>query len=88
MQNATASRRSRRSRTSSAFFMLKNRDIVMERQGRTIKPVLVGIRAPRYRKRFPFHETAQRVIDDRLAVNFEIAFQRSLETSHYKGKWR
>jgi hypothetical protein len=60
----------------------------MERKGREVKPVLVGVRVPRYRKRFPFYETAAAVVADRLAINFEVAFQRAMATSGYKGKWR
>lgn len=86
--NASQSRRSRTKRSAQAFFIPKNKPIVMERKGRNVKPVLVGVRAPRYRKRFPFYETAAAVVADRLAINFEVAFQRAMATSGYKGKWR
>ncbi len=59
-------------------------------KGRTawmIEPVLIGVRSPNYRKRFPFHETAEAVIKDRFPINFEIAFQRAMGTSGFKGQW-
>ena len=86
--NASDSRRSRAKRSAQAFFIPKNGRVVMERKGKTAKPALVGVRSPRYSKRFPFYETADRVVADRLDINFEVAFQRAMATSSYKGKWR
>jgi hypothetical protein len=42
---------------------------------RDIVPVILFVRAPRYRKRFPFHETAQRVFDERLLLRAREAWQ-------------
>jgi hypothetical protein len=86
--NASQSRRSRGKRSAQAFFIPKGGRVVLERKGRDVRPVLVGIRSPRYRKRFPFYETAEAVLKDRLDINFEVAFQRAMATSGYKGKWR
>jgi len=85
--NATASKRSKRARKSQSFFVPKSGNMVMERRGKTVKPFLVGVRSPRYSKRFPFQETAEAVVVDRFNVNFEIAFQRAMGTSGFKGKW-
>lgn len=86
--NASQSRRSKAKRKAQAFFIPKGGRVILERKGRTVTPALVGVRAPRYAKRFPFYETAQQVIAERLDVNFEIALQRAMATSKSKGKWR
>lgn len=81
MQNATDSKRSRAKRAKSAFFIPKTGDMVMERTGKGVKPVLIGVRVPQYRKRFPFYETASRIVKERIGINFEIAFQRAMATA-------
>ena len=86
--NASQSRRSKAKRKAQAFFIPKGGRVILERKGRTVTPALIGVRAPRYAKRFPFYETAQQVIAERLDVNFEIALQRAMATSNSKGKWR
>lgn len=87
-QHASGSRRSRGKRKASQFFGVrpggKLKGGVYERKGRAIKPVLIFTRPPRYRKRFPFYETAQRVVAERFNVNFEVAFQRAMANSGYK----
>lgn len=85
--NASASARSKRARKSLSFFVSPKGDMVMERRGKNIKPFLVAVRAPKYEKRFPFYETAETVWNDRFSINFDLAFQRALATSGYKGKW-
>ena len=84
--NASKSGRSKRARKNNAYFV-KGR-IVYHRTGAGIKPALVFVSAPRYRKRFPFYETAAHVVADKFKVNFEVAFQRTMATSGYKGKWK
>jgi len=86
--NASRSKRSRAKRSAQAFFVPKAGGMVLERKGKQVKPVLVGVRSPRYSKRFPFYETAERVVAERLPINFEVAFQRAMATSGSKGKWR
>lgn len=90
MQNATKSGRSKRARKNNAFFIQKN--AVYQRSGAGIKPVLVFVKAPRYRKRFPFYETAASTVASRFSQNFEAAFQRTMANSGYKSargtKWR
>lgn len=86
--NASGSRKSKKNRKSQAFFISHNRKVVMERKGDAIRPYLVATRAPRYSKRFPFLETGEAVVKERFEINFEIAFQRAMASSTYKGKWR
>ena len=86
--NASKSSRSRRKRKSQAFFVNPRGNMVMERKGQDVKPVLIAVRAPVYRKRFPFYETAERVVKERMPYNFQTAFERAVATSNYKGKWR
>jgi hypothetical protein len=86
--NASGSARSKSKRKSQAFFVSKKGRIVFERTSSGIKPVLVGVRSPNYSKRFPFYETAGKVVEEKFAINFEVAFQRSMATSGYKGTWR
>ena len=89
---ATNSRRSKKARKSSAFFIPKRGGMVLERKGVNVKPVLIATRAPRYSKRFPFYETAARVVAERFDINFKIAFESAMAHSGYKtergGKWR
>jgi len=86
--NVTKGSRSKRKRKHNAFFIPKKGGAVYHRTGAGIKPALVFVSAPRYRKRFPFYETAAKVVADKFKVNFEVAFQRAMATSGYKGKWR
>lgn len=79
--NATGSKRSKRSRRAQVFFVNKKGNMVMQRRGKEISPFLIGVRTPSYSKRFPFHETAEAVVQDRFAINFEIAFQRAMATA-------
>ncbi len=44
--------------------------------GRGIIPMLMFVQHPRYQKRFPFYEVAQRVADARLMHHLGIAWQR------------
>lgn len=92
-QNITGSKRSKAKRKNSRYFFRTTEDgmqqnIVYERKGRSISPVLVAVTAPKYRKRFPYFETAERVYGERILPNFAIAFQRAMGTSGYKGKWK
>jgi hypothetical protein len=90
--NASGSGRSKRKRKNNAFFIPKKGGAVYQRTGAGVKPVLVFVKAPRYRKRFPFYETAQSVVAEKFKVNFEVAFQRAMANSGYKSargtKWR
>lgn len=82
MQNARNSGRSKRKRKNNAYFA-KGR-VVYQRTGAGIKPVLVFVKAPRYKKRFPFYETAASTVASNFAKNFEAAFQRTMANSGYK----
>lgn len=90
--NATGSRRSKRNRRASAFFVTPGGRAVMERKGDVVAPVLVAVSAPAYTKRFPFHEVAGQVVARRLDDNFEAAFQRAMAHSGYRsargGTWK
>lgn len=47
------------------------------RQGaRSIVPVILFVKAPRYHKRYPFYEEARKVFDDRFPVRLREGFQR------------
>lgn len=87
-QNVTGSKRSKRGRKSSAFFIPKKGGAVYERKGRAITPVLIFTRAPVYRKRFPFYEIAAKVVAAKFAPNFKIAFERAMASSNARGTWR
>jgi hypothetical protein len=41
-----------------------------------IVPVILFVRAPQYKKRFPFHETARRVFDAQLLIRAREGFQK------------
>lgn len=86
--NASGSKRSKRARKASAFFVNASGTMVMERKGSNVQPVLIGVRAPRYVKRFPFYETAEATVADRIGPNFKLALERAIGTSNTRGKWR
>lgn len=86
--NSSGSVRSKKNRKNNAYFIPKKGGAIYQRTGSGVKPVLVFIKAPRYRKRFPFYETAAHVVAEKFNVNFEVAFQRAMATSGTKGKWR
>jgi hypothetical protein len=44
--------------------------------GRNIIPVILFVKPPTYQKRFPFYETAQRILQQRFSVNFREGWQR------------
>jgi hypothetical protein len=89
--NASGSRRSKKKRKSDAYFVTK-RGGIMQRKGSDVKLVLVPIRAPNYRKLFPFYDEAKQVVAARYPDNFVTALNRAIATSHFKterGKtWR
>lgn len=87
-QNASDSRRSKGKRSASAFFIPKKGGAVFERKGKAIRPILIFIRPPQYKKIFPFYETATAIISREYPRIFKTALDRAIETSNYKGKWR
>lgn len=92
--NASDSRRSKAKRKNDAYFKSK-RGYILHRtsvgsgksRSDVIKVVLVPIKAPNYVKRFPFYETAERVVDAKYPVNFKLALDRAIATSNFKGRW-
>jgi hypothetical protein len=87
LNNASGSKRSKRARKASAFFVNASGTMVMERKGTAVQPVLIGVKAPRYTKRFPFYETAAAKVAERMPINFSVALERAISTSNTKGKW-
>ena len=49
--------------------------------GSAIKPIMMFVKEPVYRKRFPFFETAQKVIDNNLKPNFDEAMEEAIRTA-------
>lgn len=83
--NSTTSRRS--AGNLKRYFVLKkgNRPIgIAERTGKGktgMRMVVAFARAPQYSKRFDFFEVANRVAEDRLPIQFELALARALATA-------
>ena len=50
-----------------------------------IKPIMMFVKIPSYYKRFPFFETAQRVVDQKLKSNFDEAMSEALLTARRTG---
>lgn len=50
-------------------------------QGSAIKPMMMFVKEPSYSKRFPFYETAQKVIDQKLKDNFNEAMREAIATA-------
>ena len=97
LQNATAASRKRRlrSRTRTPVFyfstwpmrskVLHLREGIYKRVhlgGHYIKPVLIFTRAPRYKHRFRFFETADQVARMRFPLEFTLAMRRAIEQSN------
>jgi len=86
--NATNSRRSKAKRTKhGSYFVLRpgaggraDRNVapgIYLRVGlKEMVPVIMFVRAPRYKKRFPFYETARHVFDARLVMRAREGFER------------
>lgn len=83
-QNASNSRRSKRKRKNDAFFKLKGKPVIMHRKGVHLQPVLVGVRAPHYQKRFPFFEVADATVQREFPQQFVLALERAIARSHFK----
>jgi hypothetical protein len=83
-QNATGSKRSKGSRSKSAFFIPAKGGMIMERKGKTVVPALIFVKAPSYSKRFPFYETGQKVLADKISSNFHIALEKALASARPK----
>lgn len=49
--------------------------------GTRIRPIIMFVKEPSYRKRFPFFETAQKVIDRNLKNNFNEAMSEAINTA-------
>lgn len=81
LQNATNSKRSRKSRKASAFFVTANRRMIMERKGGTVKPVLVAVSKPSYPKRFPFYAEAEAEVARKIVPNFLTEYKKALATA-------
>lgn len=50
-------------------------------QGSAIKPIMMFVKDPSYSKRFPFYETAQKVINNKLKDNFNEAMREAIATA-------
>lgn len=86
--NATNSRRSKAKRKSGQYFVLRpgsnnvraNRNVapgIYFRSGmKGMVPVIMFVKPPRYQKRYPFYETAERVFNDRLLIRAQEGFER------------
>lgn len=49
--------------------------------GTAIKPIIMFVKKPGYRKRYPFDETAQRVADEIFATNLGSAVDKAIDTA-------
>ena len=70
-QNASDSARSKRKRSREAYFVMPDQSGVWVRRGGKLQPVLLFASAPQYQKRYPYFETAEKVIDHRLWPNMQ-----------------
>lgn len=83
MQNMTQRSRKRALRRAGGrYFLMRGRSvsdgIYLRSSERTIVPVLVFVRAPRYAPRYPFYGTGQQVFDERFAAHLRAGFQRAI----------
>ncbi|MBW5416122.1 MULTISPECIES: hypothetical protein [unclassified Pseudomonas] len=84
--NATDSSQSRRKGNAKRFFVMRNGKVpigIAQRTGRKkdqISILLAFVDKPRYGKRLDFFGVGQRVIDERIGPNFELAMTEALQT--------
>lgn len=78
-QSATKSKRSRRARSTEAFFRRDN--VIFSRKAEDITPVLIITRAPSYSERFPFYDNAQKTTDRVLEEEFDKALRQAFTTA-------
>jgi hypothetical protein len=50
-------------------------------QGSAIKPIMMFVKEPSYKKRFPFYETAQKIQDQNINKNFDEAMSEAIRTA-------
>jgi len=50
-----------------------------------IRPIMMFVKIPSYRKRFPFYETAQKIVDIKFKMNFDEAMREALLTMKRTG---
>lgn len=46
-----------------------------------IKPIMMFVKSPSYRERFPFYQIAQQVVDEKLSGNFDEAMKEAIRTA-------
>jgi hypothetical protein len=89
--NETArSRKRNASKRTGRYFLLRGRgapDGIYHRPAgntREIRPVMMFVKAPRYQKRFPFYEVAQKVFNDRFLMHARAGFERTIKPVRVK----
>jgi hypothetical protein len=79
-QNMTAKSRKRAiSRAKGQYFVMRGRvsaDGIYQRTDKGIIPILMFVRTPRYRQRYPFHTIGQGVFKDRFALRAREGYQK------------
>lgn len=83
LQDSTNSKKSKRNRAKIKYFLFENADGsasgIWQRIGDGLKPfILFTDKAPNYKKRFPFFEMTNRMLNKRLGPNFNDAMSRAL----------
>lgn len=80
--NATGSKRSRRKGHGAAFFVMRDRSGkafgVGERRGKSLSVVLAFVSQPQYTQRLDFYAVVDKVADDNLETNIDLAVTKLL----------
>jgi hypothetical protein len=53
--------------------------------GTALKPIMMFVKAPSYRARFPFFDIARRIVDQKIKPNFDEAMREALLTMRRTG---
>lgn len=61
---------------------------VWQRDGRSVKPILIVVKRPMYRKLFDLRSIGIDAVRRHFEKNFRAALKKAIATSGYKGKWR
>jgi hypothetical protein len=81
MQWRTESSRGKAQRRGTAKQYFRQGNIIYQRTGRQIVPVLVLTKAPTYRKRLPYGEKVAEIVQDTFAEAFRVRFEQAAATA-------
>src|SRR5215472_10276607 len=81
MQRRTERSRGRAQRAGTIKHFFRQGNIVYQRTGREIVPILVLTKAPTYRQRLPYGEKVAEIVQETFAEAFRVRFEKAAATA-------